>query len=479
MTCVRWPAAGAPAGLLALLSLLSPLPGGTASTASAGASSDMSSLASVAVAAPRPASREGSRSYPVVIAHRGACAYRPEHTLPSYRMAIAMGADFLEPDLVSTKDHVLVARHENEISQTTDVARHPEFAARRTTKVIDGRTLTGWFTEDFTLAELRTLRAVERLPALRPGSAAFDGLAPVATFEEIVALAKRSGVGVYAETKHPGYFASIGLPLEGPLLATLGRYGWRERADPVWIESFETANLRALRHRTRLRLVQLLEAAGAPRDLVTKGDPRTYRDLATPAGLAEIATYADAVGVPTDLVRPVDRHGRLGAPTPLVADAHRHNLDIHVWTVRPENAYLPAPFRLGDPAAPGYASAHGDVAGWLRTLYGLGVDGVFSDDPGAARRVRDEVVRGAGLVHGASGTGGSPAETPDEEVPNAQASGGGALYARAAGEGGPSAQASGEGGPVAGRPWQAAPVRPAPPRPPGAARPRSSPRRGA
>ncbi|MGW4643287.1 glycerophosphodiester phosphodiesterase [Sphaerisporangium sp. NPDC004334] len=459
MTCVRWPAAGALAGLLSLLSLLSLLPGGTAPA--------------------RAATRGGSRSYPVVVAHRGACAYRPEHTLPSYRMAIAMGADFLETDLVSTKDHVLVARHENEISQTTDVARHLEFAARRTTKVIDGRTLTGWFTEDFTLAELRTLRAVERLPALRPGSAAFDGLAPVATFEEIVALARRSGVGVYAETKHPGYFASIGLPLEGPLLATLGRYGWRERADPVWIESFETANLRALRHRTRLRLVQLLEASGAPRDLVTKGDRRTYRDLATPAGLAEIATYADAVGVSTDLVRPVDRYGRLGAPTPLVADAHRQNLDIHVWTVRPENAYLPAPFRLGDPAAPGYASAHGDVAGWLRTLYGLGVDGVFSDDPGVARQVRDEVVRGAGLVHGASGTGGSPAEMPDEEAPNAQASGGGALYARAAGEGGPSAQASGEGGPVAGRPWQAAPVRPAPPRPPGAARPHSSPMRGA
>ncbi|WP_184888845.1 glycerophosphodiester phosphodiesterase [Sphaerisporangium siamense] len=327
--------------------------------------------------------------HPLVIGHRGACAYRPEHTAASYEAAVEAGADYIEPDLVSTKDHVLVVRHENEISQTTDVAVHPEFAARRTTKSVDGRRLTGWFTEDFTLAELRTLRAVERLPALRPQSAAFGGTATIMTFDEVVALARRAGVGVYPETKHPGYFASIGLPLEGVMLATLARYGWTERTDPVFVQSFETANLRALRGRTRLRLIQLLEATGAPRDLVVAGDRRTYRDLATPEGLRQIASYADGIGVHTNLVAPVDARGALGAPTTLVADAHRAGLDVHVWTVRPENAYLPAPFRKGDSAARGYAAAHGDVAGWLARLYGLGVDGVFADDPGAAVRTRE------------------------------------------------------------------------------------------
>ncbi|MEV7964625.1 glycerophosphodiester phosphodiesterase [Sphaerisporangium sp. NPDC088356] len=340
-----------------------------------------------AVSAAHGAGGPGPR--PIVIGHRGACAYRPEHTLLSYETAIRMGADFIEPDLVSTRDHVLVARHENEISHTTDVATHPEFATRRTTKVIDGRRLTGWFTEDFTLEELRTLRAVERLPGLRPGSAAFDGLAGIATFDEIAALARRTGVGLYPETKHPGYFASIGLPLEGPMLATLDRYGWRERSDPVFIQSFETAGLKALHGRTRLRLIQLLESSGAPEDLVVAGDPRTYRDLATPEGLREIASYADGIGASTRLVVPMDADDTLGAPTTLVADAHREGLAVHVWTVRPENSQLPADFRVGDPAAPGYASAHGDVAGWLRMLYELGVDGVFTDDPDVARRTRD------------------------------------------------------------------------------------------
>ncbi|MDH2427541.1 glycerophosphodiester phosphodiesterase [Sphaerisporangium sp. TRM90804] len=326
---------------------------------------------------------------PAVIGHRGACAYRPEHTLLSYETAIRMGADFIEPDLVSTKDHVLVTRHENEISQTTDVARHPEFASRRTTKVIDGRTLTGWFTEDFTLAELNTLRAVERLPGLRPVSAAYDGRERVATFEQVVALARRRGVGVYPETKHPGYFAAIGLPLERPMLATLARHGWRERSDPVFVQSFETANLKAMRGSTRLRLVQLLEASGAPRDLMAAGDPRTYRDLATPAGLREIATYADAVGAHTHLLVPQDSAGRRHPATTLVRDAHDAGLKVHVWTVRPENSHLPADFRTGDPASPGHARAHGDMAGWLRELHTLGVDGVFTDDPGVARRVRD------------------------------------------------------------------------------------------
>ncbi|MBX6381553.1 MAG: glycerophosphodiester phosphodiesterase [Microbispora sp.] len=317
-----------------------------------------------------------------MIAHRGASALRPEHTLPSYETAIALGADYIEPDLVPTRDHVLVARHENEISGTTDVASHPEFADRRTTKIIDGVAVTGWFTEDFTLAELRTLRAVERIPALRPGNAAFDGLARIPTFEEVVELARRHGVGVYPETKHPTYFASIGLPLEKPLLEVLARHGWRDRDDPVFIQSFEPANLRELRGVTRLPLIQLVAGSGAP-----------YDRMVTPGGLAEVATYADGIGVATSRVVPTGPDGRLLAPTTLVRDAHEAGLDVHVWTVRDENAHLPADFRLGDPASPAYPRATGDVAGWLAMLYELGVDGVFADNPGTARAVAAAVRR--------------------------------------------------------------------------------------
>ncbi|WP_432929286.1 glycerophosphodiester phosphodiesterase [Microbispora sp. CA-135349] len=307
---------------------------------------------------------------PVVIGHRGASALRPEHTLPSYETAIALGADYIEPDLVSTKDHVLVARHENEISGTTDVASRPEFADRRTTKTIDGVAVTGWFTEDFTLAELRTLRAVERIPDLRPGNAAFDGLAPIPTFDEVVELARRHGVGVYPETKHPTYFSSIGLPLEEPLLEVLGRH------DPAFIQSFEAANLRELRRRTPLPLIQLIGGSGA-----------AYDRMVTPEGLEEIASYADGIGVATSRVVPAGPGGRLLAPTTLVRDARRAGLVVHVWTVRDENAHLPADFRLGDPAGPAYARATGDVMGWLAMLYDLGVDGVFADNPGTARAV--------------------------------------------------------------------------------------------
>ncbi|MGW4642736.1 glycerophosphodiester phosphodiesterase [Sphaerisporangium sp. NPDC004334] len=328
----------------------------------------------------------------LVIGHRGASAIRPEHTLLSYEAAIKLGADYIEPDLVSTKDHVLVARHENEISQTTDVAAHPEFAGRRTTKTIDGTPVTGWFTEDFTLAELRTLRAKERIPDLRPDNTAFDGLAQIPTFEEVVQLAQKNGVGVYPETKHPSYFASIGLPLEEPLLATLRRYGWDGERAPVFVQSFETGNLKRLRALTRLRLVQLINSSGAPYDLVAAGDPRTYADLVTPEGLREISRYADAVGVATSRVVPTGADGRLLAPTSLIKDAHRRGLLVHTWTIRPENSQLPVDYRLGDPASPAFAGATGDVMGWLERLLTLGVDGVFSDDPGIARAVRDRLL---------------------------------------------------------------------------------------
>ncbi|MGW4799220.1 glycerophosphodiester phosphodiesterase [Nonomuraea sp. NPDC004297] len=320
---------------------------------------------------------------PIVIGHRGASAHRPEHTLLSYEAAIAMGADYIEPDLVSTKDHVLVARHENEISGTTDVAARPEFAGRRTTRTVDGRPVTGWFTEDFTLAELRTLRAKERVPDLRPGNTAFDGLARIPTFEEVVRLALEHGVGVYPETKHPTYFDSIGLSLEEPLLDVLNRH----RVRKAYIQSFETANLRELRGRTRLPLIQLITSGGAPYDWVAAGSTRTYDDMVTPEGLREVASYADGIGVDTRRVVPVDASGATLEPTTLVADAHRRRLDVHVWTVRNENAQLPADYRLGDPANPVYPRATGNVMGWLSRLVGLGVDGAFCDDPAMGRAV--------------------------------------------------------------------------------------------
>jgi glycerophosphoryl diester phosphodiesterase len=331
------------------------------------------------------------RRLPLVIGHRGASGYRPEHTLASYRLAIEMGADYIEPDLVSTKDHVLVTRHENNIADTTDVAAHPEFASRRTTKTIDGNPMTGWFTEDFTLAELRTLRAKERLPDLRPANTAFDGLYQVPTFQEVIDLGKRAGVGIYPETKHPTYFDSIGLSLEEPLLATLRANGLTGPRAKVFIQSFETANLRELRARTRLPLVQLIDATGRPYDFVVAGDPRTYADLVTPAGLAEIATYADGIGPNKDLIVPRDSAGNLLEPTSLVRDAHRAGLVVHPWTFRRENNFLPLDFRQGNPASPEFLRAPGDLPAELRLFFRLGVDGVFSDNADVAVATRHRV----------------------------------------------------------------------------------------
>jgi glycerophosphoryl diester phosphodiesterase len=325
---------------------------------------------------------------PIVIGHRGASGYRPEHTLAGYELAMGMGADYVEPDLVSTRDGVLVARHENEISGTTDVAQHPEFASRKTTKAIDGTPVTGWFTEDFTLTELRTLRARESVPATRPANTAFDSLCPIPTLQEVIDLAKREGVGLYPETKHPSYFDAIGLSLEEPLIRTLEANGYTRRTDPVFIQSFETANLRRLRAMTKLRLVQLIDAQGAPFDLRSAGDPRTYGDLTTPDGLAEIAAYADGIGPNKNLVVPRDAQNRLAAPTTLVADAHAAQLLVHPWTFRRENAFLPADLRQGDPASGRYAQATGDFPAELRIFYGLGVDGVFTDNPDVAVAVR-------------------------------------------------------------------------------------------
>ncbi|MER6592002.1 glycerophosphodiester phosphodiesterase [Micromonospora purpureochromogenes] len=335
------------------------------------------------------AGRDPASHRPIVIAHRGASGYRPEHTLEAYRLAIRMGADYIEPDLVSTKDGVLVARHENEISGTTDVSTRPEFAARRATKSIDGVAVTGWFTEDFTLAELKTLRAKERLPQVRVANTAFDGRFEVPTFQEVIDLARTESrnrgrtVGVYPETKHPSYFASIGLPLEEPLVAVLRRNKLTHRNDPIFVQSFETANLRKLDAMIDVPLVQLLDAAGRPYDFTAAGDARTYADLATPAGLAWIADYADGVGLNKNLIVPRDATGKLRAPTTVVRDAHRERLVVHAWTFRAENQFLPADFRIGaDP------NARGDITAEYELFYGLGLDGVFADQPDTAVAAR-------------------------------------------------------------------------------------------
>jgi glycerophosphoryl diester phosphodiesterase len=305
---------------------------------------------------------------PIVIAHRGASGYRPEHTLASYELAIEMGADFIEPDLVSTKDHVLIARHENEISETTDVADRPGFADRKTAKRIDGREVAGWFTEDFTLAEIKTLRAKERLPFRNQE---FNGRFEVPTFAEVLDLARRRGVGVYPETKHPTYFRELGLALEEPLLEILEAAGYRGREAPVYIQSFEVGNLKELRQRTDLPLIQLLEAQGHPWD-----DPRAYADLAAPAGLAEIAAYADGIGPDKRMIVPAGPEGRLLEPTSLVADAHRAGLQVHPWTFRSDGSFL----------APEYG---GDPGREYDQFFSLGVDGLFSDFSDAAVRARE------------------------------------------------------------------------------------------
>ena len=305
-------------------------------------------------------------SPPIVIAHRGASGSRPEHTLAAYELAIDQGADVIEPDLVPTRDDVLVARHENAIGGTTDVAAHPEFADRRTTKTIDGQVLTDWFVEDFTLAELKTLRARERLPALRAANTAYDGRFAIPTLAEIIALAQRRHVGIYPETKHPTYFARIGHSTDAPLVAALKAAGWDSADAPVFIQSFEVANLQRIHALTRVRLIQLVAGQGRPAD----GAAPSYADMLTPDGLRQVARYAWGLG-------PDKAQLWAGAvPTSLVADAHAAGLRVHPWTYRAENAFLPARFRRGD-----VPDAHGDVAGEIVAALRLGIDGFFTDYP--------------------------------------------------------------------------------------------------
>ena len=346
------------------------------------------------------ASSPATAHRPFVIAHRGASGYVPEHTLAGYFVAIQQGADYVEPDLVITRDGVLVVRHENEIGGTTDVAAHPEFASRETTKTVDGESHTGWFTEDFTLAELKTLRARERLPDLRPGNARFDGAFEIPTFDEVLdmvtaadaqraAQARADGhaaparIGVYPETKHPTYFAGLGLHFDDRLLESLERHGYCNRNDPICVQSFEVGNLRALRRRTDLPLVQLVAPTGQPFDFTLAGDRRSYADLMGEAGLEEISTYADAIGPHKSMV--VQFSGGQAADTGLARRARNHGLGVHVWTLRAENEFLPIDLRSsGDPVA------HGDLGKEIRTLLDAGITGMFSDQTDLAVKARDE-----------------------------------------------------------------------------------------
>ena len=330
-----------------------------------------------------------------VYAHRGASALLPEHTLAAYAQAISDGADYIEPDLVMTRDGVLVARHENEIGGTTDVASHPEFAGRRTTRLIDGQQVEGWFTEDFTLAELKTLFVRERLPQLR--STAFDGQFRIATFDEILTFLVQQagrasrGIGLVPEIKHPTYFQSIGLPMEDKVLAALRGNAYTNVA-PVTIQSFETANLRALRDKigrqSNIRLLQLIGKGDArPADIVRAGGTTTYAQMLTSDGLKEIASYADGIGPELRSIIPLDATGALGTPTMLVRDAHAAGLMVVPYTFRPENSFLAGNLRRG---AANARNPEGSIAE-IRAYLDTGIDAFFTDDPALGRRAVDGI----------------------------------------------------------------------------------------
>jgi glycerophosphoryl diester phosphodiesterase len=330
---------------------------------------------------------------PQVIGHRGAPGYRPEHTLASYRLAIALGADAVEPDVVMTRDGVAVLRHETELSGTTDVAEHPELADRHTVKVMEGRQVSGWFCEDLTLAELKSLRAVERLPERRPRNTRWDRGSEVATFDELLLLLAEESrrwdrqIGLNVELKSSSYLASIGLPPEDVVLDSLRDHGLDRRDSGALLQSFETTNLRWLRDRTDLPLVQLVEESGAPADLVAVGDPTTYDDLCSHDGLRAVARYADAVGV---------ARTRLLARPALVEDAHLAGLQVLAWTVRDD-----------EPGGPELVDAE------VRVLLDAGVDGLFSDHPDTTLLVRDawaaeQLSRAAAAPAGAGAPGRGP-----------------------------------------------------------------------
>jgi glycerophosphoryl diester phosphodiesterase len=325
--------------------------------------------------------------------HRGDCALRPEHTLASYALAIEAGADYIEPDLCVTKDGVLVARHENNMIETTDVAMRPEFAARKATKIVDSETVTGWFTEDFTLAELKTLRAIERIPKIRPANTRYDGEFQVPTFYEMIdfiaaeSATRGRPIGIVPEIKHSTYFAGVGLPMEDRFLKVLADHSYMRRA-PIEIQSFEVANLKYLRgklgHPDNIRLMQLVDGGdGKPADVVAARGALTWSRMTSPDGLRDIKSYADVVAPQVRGVIPLGPDGRLAAPTSLVADAHAAGLLVHIWTFRPENVFLAGDFKDG--AGDNARNPAGSLAE-MRRYIEAGIDGFFTDDPGLGRQ---------------------------------------------------------------------------------------------
>jgi glycerophosphoryl diester phosphodiesterase len=359
---------------------------------------------------------------PMVAAHRGASGYVPEETIEAYVRAIELGADFIELDLISTKDGVLIARHDPNLAISTDVATHPEFAARKRTTRVDGEEQTGWFSNDFTLAEIKTLGAIST-DAQRPQE--FNGKFKVATFEEVIALAKRKSqetgrtIGIYPETKNPSYFRLLGLPLEDKMLAMLDQAGWKDRDAPVLLQSFEPGSLKYMRSKgSKLRMVQLIDGdsvdlkTGAvtfdvpsdrPYDWTLAGDKRNFDAMVTPAGLAEIKTYADGIGpwkrfivsvkgtVGADgKVQDINGDGKVNdadattlAPTTLIADAHRAGLFVHAFTFRNEGRRLAADY-------------NGDPRREYLQFYALGLDGLFTDFTDTALAARADYLRGIG-----------------------------------------------------------------------------------
>ncbi len=350
-------------------------------------------LAASAAAGQARAMADAPQRKVLIYGHRGASALRPEHTLASYAKAIQDGADFIEPDLCATRDGQLIIRHENNIVETTDIAAHPEFAGRKTEKMVDGEKQVGWFTEDFTLAELKTLRARERLGQIRTANAAMDGWFDLVTWQEMIdfcaaeSLARGRTIGLVPEIKHSTYFASIGLPMEDRFLATLGLH-WQTRTRPLVIQSFEIANLQYIRQKigrpANVQLMQLTEGADVrPADVVKAGGTLTFNQMMKPAGLADVARYADILAPDTRTIIPLGPDKRLGPVSPVTADAHKAGLLVQPWTFRPENTFLAADFQDADgPAARNPAGSLAEI----RTYLAAGIDGFFTDDPAIGRQ---------------------------------------------------------------------------------------------
>ena len=337
-------------------------------------------------AVPLPKSTRPKR--PLIIAHRGASAEYPEHSISAYQRAMDVGADYIEPDLVVSKDGFLVIRHENEISQTTNIAEVGSFADRHTRKMIDGDLVEGWFTEDFTLSELQSLHVRERLPNLRPQNIRTPEPDRILSFDEFLRFVARQSVqksrpiGIYPELKHPTYFAGLGFDVASLLLEGLHKAGFDRPGHPVFIQCFEPSCLQKLRERTVFPLVQLISADGVPGDWPNHGGFARFADMISPEGLSRIAYYANAIGAEKNLIIPRDATGVRLPATQLIERAHELGISVHGWTFRPENVFLPRDLRRESASGTIRDADHGDLVGEYRAFASLGIDGVFWDDPG-------------------------------------------------------------------------------------------------